>query len=140
MQVHSMRIYPSGRRVLSQVCLTVSAPTTCGYLCRIFTRVLCPLTLFLLAVCSLSPPLFFVRLLSCVAFDGASAFNAGITHWNVGADTDMSGSKSLKKTICFFLSQYSKTSMHFLLTPFYNHFRSPCSVLQCPGLRPYPLQ
>ena len=135
-----MRIYPSGRLVRWQLWWKVSTPTfvwlplsnvqKCCFCHSFFFFLVCVLFLHLL---------FFVPLLSCVAFAGARAFNADITHWNVGAVTDMSYSKSSKKNILF-LSQYSKTSMHFFWHLFYNHFHSPCSVLLRHILQPYPLQ
>ena len=80
----------------------------------------CHSFLFLLVVCVLFLHLlFFVRLLSCVAFESAYKFNADITHWNVGAVTDMTGSKSSKKNIfCVFSFPIFKNINALLLTPF----------------------
>ena len=61
------------------------------------------LTLFLLAVCFLSPPLFFVRLLSCVAFYYARVFNADISKWQTGAVTNMVSSEYTNHAVVTFV-------------------------------------
>ena len=140
-----MQIYPIGRRVLSPLWKPVSTPTTCGYLCRIFRSVLLSLTLFLLGVCSLSPPLFFVRLLSCVAFASASAFNADISQWQTGVVTDMHSSEYTNPAVvtfvecsqvCFLPLTLFLLAVCSLSPPlFFRAVAFLCSVCRCKGFQ-----
>ena len=61
------------------------------------------LILFLLGVCSLSPPLFFVPLLSCVAFYATTLFNADISKWQTGAVTNMQQSEYTNHAVVTFV-------------------------------------
>ena len=93
------------------------------------------LILLLLAVCSLSPPLFFVRLLSCVAFMWANSFNADISKWNTGAVTDMTYSEYTHHAVVTFVECSSVCFVHslffFLLCVLFLHLCFFVRLLSC---------
>ena len=87
-----MVMYPSGRRVLSQLCVPVSKPTTSRdefYFRKIVIILFHSSFFFLLR----SSSTCFVPLLACIVFYDARAFNADISKWQTGAVTTLQWSE-----------------------------------------------
>ena len=95
----------------------------------------CPLTLLLLAVCSLSPPLFFVRLFSCVAFAQAWGFNADLSKWQTGAVTTLKSSEYTNHAVVTFVEFssvfFSHSFFFFLLCVLFLHLCFFVRLLSC---------
>ena len=94
MIIYSIGIYPSGRRVLSQLCMAVSTPTHVGLPLSNFHQCsFVPHSFSSCCVFSFSTSVFLCGCFLCVAFCAASAFNADLSKWQTGAVTQMGESE-----------------------------------------------